>query len=319
MKKQLSKKQPPLLTTTIALLAILSSTYIHSAAEPPSLNIEVCWELWRAALKGDVKAAQQALDDGADINGGVQYKHIPRYSHDLLISTPLEVATMAHENNMIRFLLENGALPDVNFGGDTTLGYMCGHGQPTTIKGIVLELLKYKADINAQVTDKKLTPLMSTICFQQDKNDLVKLLIFANANIDLIDKNGVTAFNMINSHLLLKTFSEAYAINNEAFQQLEVLGIIARIKILHYHVPIDNLTELITDYAVPYYESPDSESADHDPLAYDILNERITQQWINSKEKIKLTKQLRVHYLTEKDDDSTENPKKQVCSFIKLR
>lgn len=124
---------------------------------------------------------------------------------------------------------------------------------------------------------------MSTICHQQDKNNLAQLLIFAHADITLVNKDGLTAFHMLQSCSLHKTIVEACTTREQAFQQLGVLKTVMRRKIIQtICMPIDDLAVLIVEYTIPYCKSHHHKSRKKSQSEYTILNNQIIEQWTQS-------------------------------------
>lgn len=220
MKKQLS-----LITTSILVLIMLSSTLIQSAAEQSdtdsdtdidemaltrvySINIiEIANEqLWEAAKKGNLKKAKKALAEGADVNG--EYDKFQ-------LTTPLQIAAENGHVRLVKLLLKRGAHVDATVYNATPLGLICTltyhHLETSTIvKDIVTELLKYRANVNAQPQGDflKNTPLMRAIYFGQ-KNDVIRQLILAGGDVTIKNKRGKTALDLISTESMRIAINEA--------------------------------------------------------------------------------------------------------------
>lgn len=276
------KKQVSLLIMSIALLAMLSSTRIQSAAELPDINVAACNKLWKAAEVGNLEAVQQALVEGAEINVRAQYGDKRAHHHKLPVSTPLAVAAREGKLDVVRFLLKQGAMVDAIITGSTPLivAFSGKNLFRPTVKRIVTELLTHKAQVNAQTHHSKETPLVHAIRYLEDES-IARQLILAGADITIKTAYKQTAFDMIKTDAMREAFLEACAINEQAFQELEALEAILRTEVLQNpHVPVTDLAQLITDYAIPFYTN----QGESQP-AYNLLNTRIAEQWKLIKEK----------------------------------
>lgn len=92
-------------------------------------------DLARAALLGDVAAARQAINNGANVNSGAWY--------------PLQKAVLSNNKQMVELLLKNGANPNmIDAKGRNILGFAAENN-----KGMIPLLLQYGA--NPDQVDKE--------------------------------------------------------------------------------------------------------------------------------------------------------------------
>ena len=155
-----------LLTLSITLLTMLTSTQIQTAAELPLpvIDIAACKNLYQAARIGDIEGAQQALDQGADINVGALYGDMRPHHNRLPTWTPLAIAAKNGHLNTISFLLKRGALIDAVIKGNTPLIIICS--EKTCLgrhKSNSNRILTHKANVNEDSAYFGKTPLMCTI------------------------------------------------------------------------------------------------------------------------------------------------------------
>lgn len=106
-------------------------------------------------------------------------------------TTALLAAVAGGRNDVVRYLLEQGADPDVqNEDGITAIMYAAREGD----NSLVNELLAFKADPN--ITDKHgMTPLMYAVMKNQDNDHLevIKTLLQHQADPDMQNNKGETA------------------------------------------------------------------------------------------------------------------------------
>ena len=168
-------------------------------------------ELIEAAKNGDLRGAQRAIDDGADVNVQDEYgltalmqasnygkgyteivKLLLDHGADVNMTSNGDTALMFASTNdhteIVRILLDHGA--DINVQdkyGQTALmqasGEECGHTE------IVKLLLDHGADINVQ-DEYGQTALMNAIEFEY--TEIVKLLLEHGADPNLQNKYGST-------------------------------------------------------------------------------------------------------------------------------
>jgi uncharacterized protein len=143
-----------------------------------------------------------------------------RFSDPLLGTgcTPLMRATLAHDIEVARLLLDNGASPNVNAMGITPFLAAAGVG-PTSRGGsggllpniaLMNLLIQHGANVNAQVTGTKTYSMrvsrsssanegMSALhaAVQARRADLVRYLIEKGVNTELVDSNGRKAIDLL--------------------------------------------------------------------------------------------------------------------------
>lgn len=145
------------------------------------------WCLWLSKIMPSLEDLHQAirLQDSRKVTLLVSQKPI-NVNSSLRSCTALSLAVYQGSIEIVRILLENGAMPDKlsrdwNERFETPLFSACrlGHYE------IVQLLLEYKADVN--ITDFYMhTPLW--IATRERKSDLVELLIKYGANLNIADK-----------------------------------------------------------------------------------------------------------------------------------
>lgn len=275
------------LILSITLCIMLSSTQIQCAAELPPINPFATLNLWNAAKSDNLEAARYALAAGASVNGGIEYGNIRPYSDIIPSTTPLAVASSKGNFTMVKFLLEHNAMVDATTSDCTPLSsiFLSPNMPEPTIKAIAAELLTHKADVDTLITDKKLTPLMCAVYRKYES--IVRQLILAGADINKTGSEGENAFDLIETGTMRKTFLEAWAINSQAFQELNELEIAMRTEILrNADMPAEDLVSAFDD-AIPCFTNQGVLQPD-----YDLLNKRIAEQWTLIKEKLEMAQQI---------------------------
>ena len=141
-----------------------------------------------------------------DINSKNKYGFTP-----LMYAINSSYYDMDYYNEIIRFLLENGANVNLqnNSGATPLLEFLDRNVGPFPINSKQVEyiidtvklLLEYGADINLTENIQGLTPLMvaSTYCFddKDNKMNVIKFLLDNGADIYIKDKQGYDIFNNI--------------------------------------------------------------------------------------------------------------------------
>ena len=250
-KREKMKNQLTLLTTSALLLATLSSMHIKTAARMCDIDVSYknsvdeitkkkLWQLWKAAHNGHLEGVTLAIAQGADVNTGytklllstplqaaASNGHLSivrlllekgaRFNATTYGATPLEGAVNNGHLEVVQLLLKNGAPIEDATSGTTPLLSICGaqNIDPTTVHAIVAELLAHKADINARNIDFNNTPLMRAIYILQNK-DIARLLILAEADVTLTDKEGKNALDII------QTNSMHQAVNNAIEEYIHI-------------------------------------------------------------------------------------------------
>ena len=114
-----------------------------------------------SARKGDLSKVKEYIDKGFDIN----------YTRDKAGNTPLCSAILNGHKDIVSYLLDIGAKPNVSDRFDTPLGYACNGNH----KDIVELLLKHDANINKPNDLFNETPLL--IASEKGYADIVELLL----------------------------------------------------------------------------------------------------------------------------------------------
>jgi membrane protease YdiL (CAAX protease family) len=139
---------------------------------PHLLNAQVV----SAASRGDVPRAQYLIEMGADVNAVYNSKGV----------TALEEAAYRSYPEMVRFLLEKGANPNVkDMDGQTPLILAAEKNQLESIK----LLLARGADLNWK-NERGFTALRAAV--QYNRLESARLLIESGADLNLEDKAGAT-------------------------------------------------------------------------------------------------------------------------------
>lgn len=137
--------------------------------------------LIQACLQGDLKAAQAALQAGADLEA----------TSGVAQATPLQLALYRDHLELVAFLLEQGADPRVkNRNGKSPLIIAANGGQ----FDLTRLLLKYPVGLESQ-DDLGQTALLAALSGGHLK--VADLLLRAGARADSLDKNGNTALHLL--------------------------------------------------------------------------------------------------------------------------
>ena len=205
-------------------VAFVSSIYsmnadqvLWEAVEKDKLRmVRVHEALFAAVGRGDKKAAEDALKEGADVNVVGLYDRTPltvaaRDGHlqiaELLIDnkadihaagqcgyTPFLWAVEKGQTSIAQLLVQNKAQPEVRMlSGYTPLIHAVSHGYVQMTEW----LLEINADVNA-VDNSGYTPLMWALLHYNNK--LTRLLLSKNPAIDVADKCGRTALRHAINH-----------------------------------------------------------------------------------------------------------------------
>lgn len=169
----------PLIVYIITLSALLLAVMkVNVYATPYEDLIE-------AIENGNLKAAQSALRNGADVN---------KVGRSDSFRTPLMIAATEGKENLAKLLVEYGA--DVNaidVGGDTALMWAANDGHLNVVEFLV----EHGANVNAAATGLIYAGFTALI-YASEKGyvNMVKYLIKHGANINAKNKNGDTALSI---------------------------------------------------------------------------------------------------------------------------
>ncbi len=151
---------------------------LDNGADPFAINNKGQTALFRTATFGDTATARMLVNKGIDINAKTLNKE-----------TAMETATVNENKEMLYWLLNNGASPNISDAYDAL---------PLTYAGVfndenvVKALLEKTTDLNCLDIDG-ITPLMWA-CFNEHSNPgIIKLLLAKGALVNLRDKKGQTA------------------------------------------------------------------------------------------------------------------------------
>lgn len=191
---------------------------------PEILNLfkeKLSYELWGAARKNDFEKIKQLLNLGADINH-------QNYDGCTILD---DLVSRSENENMIAFLLELGAKPNINHKYDRP--------QPLMIavawgyKDIVNLLIKFGAEVNKISKISGRTPLFNAVYHKN--HEIVEILLNSGANILAQDNDGKTALDLAkekNSPEIIKLLNDRYnnlksnlfnAINNGDYETIKKL------------------------------------------------------------------------------------------------
>ena len=101
LEKPLMRVVATLTALTLALVACSGQApepVVEEPIEPPTTDI------WKASGEGSIDLVQQHIDAGTDVNGTFNIEGVPGTG-----GTPLHIAVLAHKNNVVELLIENGA------------------------------------------------------------------------------------------------------------------------------------------------------------------------------------------------------------------
>ncbi len=192
------------------ILALSGCANVEKGIKVPEISeeaqIQLDNKLFKAILDDDLKAVQQSLKEGANIN--------------IKIAPPIALAAGKGHTEIVKFLLEKGANINAKvFGEITALMYASMNGHPQTVKflldhgadvnatsnlsrntalivaslsghtEIAKILLDHGADINARNLNKT-SPLLAALCLQ--RKETAKFLIGKGADVNAHNMIGVT-------------------------------------------------------------------------------------------------------------------------------
>ena len=174
---------------------------ISGEAKPPGdtrkaeSSPELVDRLQQAALDGDLKGVEQALESGADVNG-----------MEAEGRTALMFAAFNGHSEIVLTLLDEGAGIDRRDQmGRTSLLYAATGPFPETVK----ILLDKGAEPNVVDSDEHFSPLMHAAA--EGNMDVVKILLEAGSNPNLVDVDGDNAASFARQagHLEVASYLEA--------------------------------------------------------------------------------------------------------------
>lgn len=159
------------------LLIVMTFGMVSVPMSAPAQSYSASYKFLKAIKKLDYQKIRVAIGKGVNIN--------TRDYDDR--TTPLIIATKMKETPLVRYLLGNGAKPNL-FGKDgrTPLVIAADIGD----RSIVDVLIKAGADINLGDNDGT-TPLIAAVLAR--KENIIRLLLKAGADYDVEDYSGRTA------------------------------------------------------------------------------------------------------------------------------
>jgi ankyrin repeat protein len=141
---------------------------------------------------GETDTAKYLIQLGANVNGSQTYD----YTHDELYRIPILVTVDNDDEEMLRYLLDHDADPDMRIQGIFS--------EHVLFRAIVLErtkmielLLQHGANPNT-VNSRRWSPL--TLAVSYNYIEMAKILILHGSNIDFQNFNGMTALGIANSN-----------------------------------------------------------------------------------------------------------------------
>jgi len=174
------------------LLSFLLLVLVLSISSTSFAASDIDIALRRAILNNNLEDAQQAINDGANLN------HIERDYTD----NPLGIAISYEYFDMVTLLLKNGANPNIFIDGN---GFFNSTPLITAISrqrfDLVKLLVENGADVNLQAHKyfepevTGLSPLMQAVIspYGKDSLNIFNYLIEKNANVNLTTEDGQTA------------------------------------------------------------------------------------------------------------------------------
>ena len=169
----------PLIVYIITLSALLLAVMKVNVYSTPYED------LIEAIENGNLKAAQSALRNGADVN---------KMGCESPYRTPLMIAAEEGKENLAKLLVEYGAdVNAVDHYGDTALMWAANDGHLNVVEFLV----EHGANVNAAATGLIYAGFTALI-YASEKGyvNMVKYLIKHGANINAKNKNGDTALSI---------------------------------------------------------------------------------------------------------------------------
>ena len=151
----------------------------------PSLEIELKKVKDEQSLRHalTIKEMEKYLKEGVDINAQASDGN-----------TALMIASVNNKPDIVKFLLEHGADPNIkNDAGNTALYLL---GAPSANKQILELLLSHDANPNVKMAGGKTPLFLATMRYNADP-DLVKLLLDSGADRSIPDNAGITPLEWI--------------------------------------------------------------------------------------------------------------------------
>lgn len=156
------------------ILALSGCANVEKGIKVPEISeeaqIQLDNKLFKAILDDDLKAVQQSLKEGANIN--------------IRIAPPIVLAAGKGHTEIVKFLLEKGANINAKALGEiTALMYASMNGDPKTVKF----LLDHGADVNAASNFSRNTALIVASLFGH--TEIAKILLDHGADINAKNLN----------------------------------------------------------------------------------------------------------------------------------
>ncbi|MGB2866682.1 MAG: ankyrin repeat domain-containing protein [Sedimentisphaerales bacterium] len=142
--------------------------------------------LFEAVKKGDIEQVKKLIAEGADVNETEDLGQVKW--------TPLIAAASGGDVQVVKVLLENGAKVDATESHGYTPLYYALWTDGNDSEELVRALIASGADVNKRSPgDKSYPPLVFAIWIREGREDNVKALLDAGADVDVKDDNGLTA------------------------------------------------------------------------------------------------------------------------------
>lgn len=261
--------------------------------------------LLHAIEDNDIKAAEAALDAGANIEVRGDYGYTP-----LLLAA---VSAETDKSALVKLLLDRGARIDntsditedtfvknnitaldgvVNTGLLNSLEVLLAHGANTNRKNLLNDTPLTRTVYNLE----ELTRLGWSARGIEKQKKMARMLIFADADPYLAGKTNKNSLEMA-SELTQKMILKASQIKEKAFEQLDRLKEALQNTLRQNpHTPVEDVVQQFPNDSIVRCENDDN-----DQRAYDFLNERIAQRWDTIKKELVISSLLHNHHLPVND------------------
>lgn len=178
-----------------------AQTLIRQGAGVNSVDVWGDRPIYIAIFNRSVKIINLLLDHGAKVNFG-----------DSVLLSPLMYAIQINSAEIVKLLVNRGADVNYEYLGATPLTYSLYHNPSYDI---AKTLIDHGADVNNMNTSS-ITPLM-IVCSSGNEN-LINLLLSRGANINIRNRDGKTAFDILQEkhpHIYEKIQKDIFLMAND--------------------------------------------------------------------------------------------------------